>query len=173
MDSIDILQIFLTIAPSIIVGLVAYYFFNTYMKNEEGRRRYALRKETAKDSLPHRLQALERMTLFLERIDPGSLLVRIKPSNGNKHDYENMLIATIEKEFEHNLTQQVYVSPKCWNAIRATKNATISLIRKSNMSDKVDSPHKLREVILTELLDKEAPSDTGLAYIKKEARTMW
>lgn len=173
MDSTDILQIFLAIVPSIIVGLVAYYCFNSYMKNEEGRRRYALRKDTQIEAFPHRLQALERMTLFLERIDPGSLLVRVKPTNDNKYDYENILIRSIEKEFEHNLTQQIYVSTSCWNAIRATKNATISIIRKTNMSDKVDSPNKLREVILTDLLDKKAPSTTGLAYIKKEAREMW
>lgn len=120
-----------------------------------------------------RLQAYERMALFLERISPGSLLLRLKPINADKHAYEKQLINTIEQEFEHNLTQQVYISSRCWNAIQASKNATISIIRKSNMSDKVDSPDKLREVILTDLLDKKPPSEAGLAYIKSEVNKLW
>ena len=123
--------------------------------------------------MPQRLQALERMTLFLERINPGSLLIRVKPYNDSKHDYENLLIQQIESEFEHNLAQQIYVSDKCWGAIKATKNATISLIRQTNMSDKVDSPDKLREVILSDLVDRKAPSETGLAFLKNEVKELW
>ena len=113
------------------------------------------------------------MTLFLERINPGSLLIRVKPYNDSKHDYENLLIQQIESEFEHNLAQQIYVSDKCWGAIKATKNATISLIRQTNMSDKVDSPDKLREVILSDLVDRKAPSETGLAFLKNEVKELW
>lgn len=173
MTSITVLQIALAIVPSAIVGLVAYYFFNNFVKNEENRRFHELKRKNQKEILPYRIQALERMTLFLERINPGKLLIRVKPENEDKFAYENILIQSIEQEFEHNLTQQIYMSVECWNAIRTTKNATISLIRKSNMSDRVDSPDKLREVILTNLLDKSAPSETGLAYIKKETRALW
>ncbi len=173
MQDINLLQILLYVLPSLIVGFVAYYFFNSFLKNEEERRYYMLRRENNKTSLPLRLQAMERMTLFLERIDPGSLLVRIKPYNNNKHDYENLLIQHIEQEFEHNLAQQIYISDKCWYAIKATKNSTIALIRKTNMSEKVDSPDKLREVILSELVDKNPPSATGLAYIKQEVKNLW
>lgn len=173
MNATTILQVFLAILPAIVVGLVAYYFFNTFTRNEENRRRYQLRKQTEKELTPHRLQALERMTLFLERISPGRLLLRVKPTGNDKFTYENKLINTIEQEFEHNLAQQIYVSESCWNAIQATKNATITLIRKSNMSESVDTADKLREVILTELLDHTPPSETGLAYVREEAQQMW
>lgn len=173
MSASDIFQLILTLAPAIIVGVGAYYFFNNYLRNEENRRGYELRKENQKETIPYRIQALERMTLYLERIDPGRLLVRVKPNGDDKHDYEKKLIKTIEDEFEHNLAQQIYMSTACWDAIRSTKNATITLIRKANMDDQVDSANKLREVVLSELLDKSAPSATGLAYIKKEAREIW
>lgn len=168
MQDMNVLTLFFSIIPALLVGLVSYYFFSQFFNNEEKRRLYLLRKENQKEALPLRLKAFERMTIFLERIDPGSLMVRVKPYNDNKHDYENLIIKNIEQEFEHNLSQQVYVSQECWNAIRATKNATISLIRKCNMSEKVDSPDKLREVVLSELIDNAAPSATGLAYIKQE-----
>lgn len=173
MEEINFLEILFNLLPAIVVGVICYYFFNSYIANETNRRIFELKKENSKNALPQRLQALERMTLFLERINPGSLLIRIKPYNDNKHDYENLLIQQIEKEFEHNLAQQIYVSEKCWGAIKATKNATISLIRQTNMSDKVDSPDKLRETILSDLIDKKAPSDTGLAFLKNEVKNIW
>lgn len=173
MTSTTILQIFLTIFPSAIVGLVAYYFFGNYMNNEEKRRRHELKQKSLKEMLPHRIQALERMTLYLERIDPGRLLTRVQPTKENKDEYERLLIHTIEQEFEHNLTQQIYLGAKSWEVIKASKNATISLIRKMNMSDQVDSAQKLQEVILTELLNKSSPSSTGLAYLRKEAHSLW
>jgi hypothetical protein len=132
-----------------------------------------LRKESRSEVLPLRLQAFERLVLFLERISPGQLLSRIKPVGENKYDYENLLIASIEQEFEHNLVQQVYVSQKCWDAIRASKNSTISLIRKTAMSDKITSAQKLREVVLTELFERSSPSDTGIAFLKNEIKQLF
>ncbi len=173
MDSTSILNFAMSILPTIVVGYVAYYFFTNYVRNEQDRRIYNLKKQTHKDMLSYRIQALERMTLYLERIDPGRLLVRVKPSGEDKHLYETVLIQAIEQEFEHNLTQQIYLSEECWDAIRATKNATITLIRKINMNEQITSADKFREAVLTELLDKPAPSITGLEYIKKETRDMW
>ncbi|HET8803856.1 MAG TPA: hypothetical protein VFM72_04705, partial [Aequorivita sp.] len=109
--------------PAIVVGVIAYFFFKGHTANEEGRRRYLVQKEAQKQMLPLRLQAYERIVLFLERIDPNKLLVRVKPFSDSKDDYENLLVKNIEQEFEHNLTQQIYVTPECWNLVNAAKNA--------------------------------------------------
>ena len=61
--------------PAIVVGIVAYYFFKGHTANEEGRRRYLIQKEAQNKIIPIRLQAYERITLFLERIDPNKLLM--------------------------------------------------------------------------------------------------
>lgn len=173
MNSSDIIQAFLSILPAVVVGYVAYYFFTSYVRNEQDKRIYQLKQETHKELLPYRIQALERMTLFLERIHPGKLMIRVSPETEDKFEYENALVASIESEFEHNLTQQIYLSAESWEAIRATKNATITLIRRVNMNDKITTANKLREAVLTELIDKPAPSITGLAYIKKETKELW
>lgn len=173
MELEQFLSIFFSILPSVIIGLVAYYFFKMHTANEEGRRRYLIHKEAQKNAMPLRLQAYERMVLFLERINPAKLLIRITPQSSNKHDYEEYLIAQIEQEYEHNLTQQIYISAECWDIITTAKNATIQLIRKSNMSDKVDSANKLREVMLTDLFDKQSPSSIAVAYLKNEVSELW
>ncbi|WP_411895552.1 hypothetical protein [Winogradskyella sp. A2] len=173
MDIDKLLEVALSLLPAIIVAVIAYYFFKQHVENENSRRRFMLQKSMQKEAFPLRLQAYERMVLFLERISPSKLLTRTNPNTSNKEDYESLLIATIEQEFEHNISQQIYVSDECWNVIRGAKNATIQLIRKATMKEKTDTANKLREVVLTELMDKQAPSNTALAFIKEEVGEMW
>ena len=117
MDTSKILEILAYTLPSLITGGVAYLLFNSYFKDQRNTRSWLLQKENQKDSLPLRLQAYERMALFLERINPTKLLIRVAPVSTNKNDYENYIIAQIEQEFEHNLTQQIYLSDDCWTII--------------------------------------------------------
>lgn len=173
MDPNRIIDLFLFAIPSLITGLIAYYFFKEHTKNEDGRRRFLLKKDMQVNSLPTRLQAYERMTLFLERITPSNLLIRVAPTSSNKEDYEALIIQSIEQEFEHNLSQQIYISEKCWNIINAAKNATIQLIRKASLLEKTDTANKLREVILTEMMERRSPSDAALSFLKDEVSDIW
>ena len=173
MELSKLFEILLYAVPALITGLIAYYFFKEHTKNEDGRRRFLLHKDIQVNTLPIRLQAYERMALFCERISPNKLITRVSPVSSNKDSYESLLIATIEQEFEHNLSQQIYLSDECWNIITASKNATIQLIRKASLSDKTDSADKLREVILSEMMEKRAPSDAALSYIKQEVGDLW
>ena len=173
MEISRILDLFLFAIPSLITGVIAYYFFREHTKNEDGRRRFLLKKDLQVNALPLRLQAYERMALFLERITPSKLLIRVTPISSNKNDYESLLIQAIEQEFEHNLSQQIYISDKCWSIVTTAKNATIQLIRKANMLEKTDTANKLREVVLTEMMERNSPSDTALSYIKNEVSELW
>ena len=170
METSKILEILAYTLPSIITGGVAYFLFNSYFNDQQNTRRWLLQKENQKDALPLRLQAFERLALFLERINPTNLLIRIKPISDNKYDYENFVIAQIEQEFEHNLTQQIYISNACWTIIITAKNATIQMLRATNMSEKITNADKLRETILNDLMDKQAPSVAALAYLKNEVK---
>lgn len=113
------------------------------------------------------------MALFCERISPNKLIIRVQPTSSDKNSYESLLIANIEQEFEHNLSQQIYITDECWNIITAAKNATIQLIRKAGLLEKTNSADKLREVVLTEMMEKRAPSDAALSFIKKEVGDLW
>ena len=167
-----IFQLFAYLLPAVVAGAIAFYFFRLHTRNEEGRRRFLLHKDSQKNAMPIRLQAYERMALFLERIAIPSLVVRVAPKSADKNDYENLLIKTIENEFDHNLSQQIYMSDECWNIIKAAKSATIQMIRKAGMSE-TDSADKLREDILTQTMDKASPSATALSFVKKEIGQLW
>ncbi|MEC7265048.1 MAG: hypothetical protein VXW38_15010 [Bacteroidota bacterium] len=172
MSGDQILQLFAYLMPAVVTGAVAFYFFRLHTRNEDGRRRFLLHKDSQKDTLPVRLQAYERMALFLERIALNSLVVRVAPKTKSKNDYENLLIQQIETEFEHNLSQQIYMTDECWNIIKTAKNATIQIIRSAGMSQ-TDSPDKLREDILNQTMEKQSPSQTALAFVKKEVSELW
>ena len=173
MDAERIIDLFLFAIPSLITGIIAYYFFKEHTKNEDGRRRYLLKKDLQITALPVRMQAYERLTLFLERISPSKLMIRVSPISSNKEDYESLLIQNIEQELEHNLSQQLYVSEKCWNIISAAKNATIQLIRKASLLEKTDTANKLREVVLTEMMERRAPSDAAISFLKEEINELF
>ncbi|MDD3721178.1 MAG: hypothetical protein PHW92_01640 [Lutibacter sp.] len=158
--------------PSIVTGIVAYYFFLAHTNNEERKMRLSLLRENQKQSLPIKLQAYERMALFLERINPSKLVLRITSVNNDINAYSQSLINTIEQEFEHNLTQQIYISEKCWSVIMAAKNTTILIIQKAGEEEPVNNVQELREAIIKRILNSSAPSTTALAFIKEEVRNL-
>ena len=172
MNGENVLQFFGYLLPAVVTGMVAFYFFRLHTRNEEGRRRFLLHKDSQKETLPIRLQAYERMALFLERIAINNLVVRVAPKGQDKSSYENLLIKQIESEFEHNLSQQIYMSDECWNIIKAAKNATIQAIRSAGMSQS-ETADKLREDILNQRMEKQSPSATALAFVKKEITELW
>jgi len=164
----DIFEILKYTLPSIVSGVVALYFFKEFAKSDANMQNFLQLKEDKRYSKTLRLQAYERMTLFLERIAPANLVVRIKAQNDSKQAYEYSLIHTIEKEYEHNLTQQIYISEECWSVISTAKNAIIQLIIDASKDANVTSANALREAIIKKVMKKQAPSDTALAFVKEE-----
>ncbi|APG60022.1 hypothetical protein [Christiangramia salexigens] len=172
MNQTEILNLLYGILPALIVGAVAFYFFHTYSKTEENRRRFLILRENQKTALPIRLQAYERMALFLERISPGKILFRVQPNSEDHKSYANLLIANIDQEFEHNIAQQIYVSNECWDYVKTAKNATITLIRKAAAKEEVSNTEEYKELILKSLMERQAPTDAALSFIKKEVRSL-
>lgn len=171
MDLDRIIELLSYTIPSVVTGFVAYYFFVNHTKNEERKLKLSLLKENQKLSLPVRLQAYERMTLYLERINPTNLIVRIPSVNNDKKAYALSIVNTIEQEFEHNLSQQIYISDECWNVIKASKNATIQMLNKTASIETVTNAQEFKEEILKIILNSSSPSTTGLSYIKNEVKS--
>ncbi|WP_278035606.1 hypothetical protein [Flavobacterium nitratireducens] len=173
MDTTKIIEILAYTIPSLITGGVAYFLFQSHFKDQQKTRLWLIQRENQKMALPLRLQAYERMTLFMERIHPSQLMVRINPISTNKNDYENYIIAHIEQEFEHNIAQQIYISDKCWTVILTAKNATVQMIRNAAKNEKVTNADELRTFVISELIEKTSPSTTALSFIKNEVAELW
>jgi hypothetical protein len=168
MNTDKFLELLMYTVPSLITGGVAYYLFATYFKDQQNTRRWLLQKENQKHSLPLRLQAYERLALLLERINPSKLLIRVAPLNEDKVAYQNLLIHHIEQEYEHNITQQVYVTDDLWTMLLTAKNTIIQNIRKTTLDETVTNADQLREKILSNLLEGQTPTSIALSYLKNE-----
>lgn len=156
--------------PSIVTGLVAYYFFLNHTRSEAKRMKIELLKEQQKTALPLKLQAYERMILFLERISPAKLLLRVSPLDENLALYSNQLLQHIEQEFEHNLAQQIYLSDESWNAIITAKNEIAHLIKNTADLDEVKNAQELRELILKKDIAKGSSTQTSISILKDDVK---
>lgn len=158
--------------PSIFLLILCYMMLTNFMENEEKRRSYFLKKETQKSALPIRLQAYERLSLFLERITPDRLLVRMHSQGLNAKQYQTLLVETIRQEFEHNLSQQIYVSEEAWKLVVDAKSATVGIINNiANEFSEKDDGLKLRKTILNRTMAMEQfPTKKALRYLKGEVK---
>ncbi len=159
--------------PAAVTGYATYYFLDRFFKNEEKKQILQARQELQKYSLPVRLQAYERLALFLERISPARLVKTIFPDTKEKQAYVEKLVFQIESEYEHNLSQQIYVTSKCWNIITTSKNATIFFIRNLAQDETILTAFDLQKAILTRAIEKEVPTEMGLEYIRNEVADLF
>lgn len=153
--------------PALVTGVIAFLFFREHTDNENNRRNFILKESIQKESLPIRLQAYERLTLFLERISPQNLLKRVSPISQEVEDYKSLLIQTVEQEYEHNLSQQIYVSDPCWRIVSAAKNSTIQTIVSFKNKD-VNTANDIRPLLLDILLNNEVTAEMALNFLNEE-----
>jgi len=121
----DILKITL---PSLLMLIMVYFIVGGFFRNNEKRQKLKVIRGNQKLITPVRLQAYERLVLLLERISPDSLVMRADYPAKTCKQLHSELLQTIRAEFEHNLSQQLYVSTEAWNSVRSAKNYSIALI---------------------------------------------
>ena len=161
------------ILPAGLVLYAMYLTMRTFVSKQFAEKQFDLKAETARTLLPIRLQAYERMTLFLERISPNNLLLRTNGQAVNVLDFQQLLLAEIRDEFNHNLSQQVYMSHEAWDHIRKAFNQVMTLINASTQSLPADAPavelsKKVFEIIIQQQID---PTAEALRYLKDEVQS--
>ncbi|WP_029489695.1 hypothetical protein [Aquimarina agarivorans] len=170
---IDIYLVILVIIPAIVVALVCFYSIQSMLKKELMKQKYNLLKSTQKETLPLKLQAYERFTLLLDRISLDKLLVRVSPNGEDKNGYKNLLIATIEQEFEHNLTQQIYISEECWKTILTAKNTVISQLHTLSVKEGVDNAAIYRNEGIAQFPSSTSPTNIAQAFVRSEVSLLF
>ncbi|OFY66547.1 MAG: hypothetical protein A3H98_00205 [Bacteroidetes bacterium RIFCSPLOWO2_02_FULL_36_8] len=158
------------IIPSLIVLATALVMIKTFLSREKEKEKNEIKTLNQKVILPLRLQAYERVCLFLERISPNVLLHRVNNSTYHAVELQRALLQDIRFEFEHNLSQQVYLSPEAWNLVSQAKEEITKIIILSAQG--LNSNHSNMDLIkaITDrvIKMKEVPTLIALNYIKKE-----
>lgn len=165
----DLLKIIL---PALIVAGSIFYLIQQYLDKEQQRRLIEMRMQTSRETLPLRLQAYERVTLLLERITPNNLLVRLSSSGQTAPEYHRLLVTEIRAEFEHNLSQQLYMSPDVWDQIRQAKETILTMVNKAYQT--LPTPQQARgtdlakRILETLIADEVDPTAQALNSVKRE-----
>lgn len=156
--------------PALIVFMTAYFLLRDMLENDKRRREFEFRVLHAREMNPIKLQAYERLTLFLERISPDSMLLRHSPIDLTVSQYQKILLTTIRQEYEHNISQQIYVSTILWETIRGAKERLITLINTSAEElDPNDPGYELSKKIFGHYQEAEHnPVSLALSDLKKE-----
>jgi len=158
--------IVLALLPGILVAVLAYVLIEKFLNNENLRRKIEVQKIATTQITPQRLAAYERMALFLERIKPTALARRISAQSTAKN-YEVLLIQTIQSEWEHNLSQQIYINPETWKIIYSAKNATQNFIRECVMDVGPEATaQELQEQIIQKSISDNIPSNGALLKLQ-------
>ena len=133
-----LLLIFAVLATLAVAGGLFYLLVKRYFDNRQKEQLLQMkldeRRETLKVVTPIRLQAYERMALFLERIAPSSLVLRCYQPGMDLRLLQGVMTKNIRDEWEHNLSQQVYLSPTLWARIREAKDETVNLVNSAAVS---------------------------------------
>lgn len=142
-----------------------------FLDNETQKNAEARKIENAKITMPLRIQAYERLVLLLERIKPESLLLRVQSPNMTAGLLHQELLITIRAEFEHNLSQQIYVSQAAWDSVKAAKDSLIRLINEEAVNIATGAPATaLSEAIIKATVSQQtSPIANALSVLKKDA----
>ena len=117
--------------PSLVLFFTVRLVVMAYINNEEKKREERKTAGNSQITLPLRLQAFERLILLLERITPSQVINRALQPGMTTYHFQLMLVQNIREEFEHNVAQQIYVSPAGWVMMKSAKEEIIRLINTS------------------------------------------
>ncbi len=166
----EILEILKYTLPALIVFFTAYFPVRFFIKDERDRRRHEIKLMNQKNITPIRLQAYERIVLLLERISPESLIMRLNEPRSPASKLQSDMLSAIRAEFDHNLSQQIYVSNQAWEVVKTTKSNIIKIINTEASKLKPEATsYELSKRILDALMKaNKSPNRAAIEYIKKE-----
>jgi hypothetical protein len=165
-----ILEMLKYILPAGIVFLTVHFLLKNFFENEYQRRSLSLKAENIKLVTPIKLQAYERLVILMERMTPNSLIFRITKPGISASQLKLDLIADIQSEFNHNVSQQIYVSPQTWQMVRIAKEETINII---NIAYSQLGPNAvgidLSKAVFEMMIQMESiPTQKALDFLRKE-----
>ncbi len=176
MDSLALfLDVLKYVLPAVVVFLVGYFTLKKMLDNYYEQKMLEFRQQNRSSMVPIKIQAYERLTIYLDRINPSNMLLRLNQPGIPAAAFKATLIATVNEEYGHNLAQQLYVSPQSWKLIKLVKERVIELINNSYATlDKTATSVDLSKAILEEMIRREeVPTDMAIDFLKKEFKLIF
>ncbi|MBB5441348.1 hypothetical protein HDC92_005056 [Pedobacter sp. AK017] len=174
------LQKFLTDAAVLIIGGVAtvsagYYLIRDDIRNYFRLKFAAQKKEENPQLLSLRLQAHERLIVFIERINPSNLFIRLHQQGISVQELQATILNEIRAEYQHNVTQQLYISSATWNVVKQLKDDTIAMVNNGveNLSPDATGVDLSRKILQHMTGIENNPYDLTLDLIKNDIHLLF
>ncbi len=161
--------------PLILTLIFAYMMQRLYLRSELKRKKLKNESELGETALRMRLQAMERMVLFLERIDPLTLVSELYQPGIITSDLQLAAIKQANKEYFHNMTQQLYIEPEVWQKVRDAKEESLAMINEaaSQLSPTTNGKALMHEIAnLVGGYDGTLPNEEAIQDIQKSVQRM-
>jgi hypothetical protein len=157
------------------VLLMAYFFLRKTGEKEIRQLQIELKKDRQKHFLPMRVEAYQRAVLFLERIHPSSIVMRLHNPALPAKMLQAELLKSIREEYDHNVSQQLFISPQAWEMVRNSKEEIIKLMNVAGnqmdlSSTGTDFAAKIFEIVAEV---GQLPSEITVGYLKKELQELF
>ena len=171
----NIVDILFFLAPAVLIFFTAFFLIKRFLDNQYKLKLIEAKLMVQKDMMPLRLQAYERLTLFLERISPNNLFARVYQPGFTARDFHIELLSNIRSEFEHNVTQQIYVSSEAWDKVKTAKEEIVKMINTSASAiDPNAKGAELSRTVLEEMMKEETNvSQKAIDFLKSELRQLY
>lgn len=175
----DITAYLLDIVKYFIAGIgvvsATYYILKPHLDRTDQIQLLELRKSVSNQTLPLRLQAYERVVLFVERINPANMLIRLGGTDYTASELHSMVVNDIREEYQHNVTQQVYVSSRAWGILRRVKDDTMSIVTNAikGLPEDATGMDLSRTVLMHLSKLEDNPYDIALAMIRKDLEELF
>jgi hypothetical protein len=170
----DVTQFFLDVLKYTLSGLMvffaAYFLLKSHFDTYYNLKELEYKTIIIKDMLPLKLQAYERMILFVERINPTSLMLRVHSSGMSAREIQNLILSEVRAEYQHNISQQLYVSKGAWDIIKRVKDDTLGMVNQAtNNLPPEASAVELSKIIFARLEElDDNPYDLALMVLKND-----
>ena len=160
------------IIPAAIVLYGMYLTVKSFTAKELEKTLLELRMKNRDTVLPIRLQAYERICLFLERISPNNLVIRLNDASYNAKGFQQILLAEIRNEYNHNLSQQVYMSDNAWMYVKNAKEEVIAVVNQAGegLPENAKGIELARRIFEKMSEKQEDPVAVALTQVKDEIR---
>ncbi len=167
------LEIIKYILPSLVILAVVYIMLRLFFKGEHAKQSAELKLQNRKTIAPLQLQAYERVVLFLERITPANLITREFRPEMKAAEFRADLLKTIRQEYEHNMSQQLYVSSSGWEMVKNAKEGMIRIINEagSRLKEDANAADLSEKIFELYLKQNKVLTDVALEQIKEEMRS--
>jgi hypothetical protein len=160
--------------PALCVLLATWLVMRHFYKSEADKRLWELKRASQKEVSPVRLRAYERLTLLLERTTPEHMLLELNLGEMTILQVQQHLMRTIRVEYEHNASQQVYVSAEVWAMIQNAKEQTVAFVNSiaQQLPPESTALDYAKMLITAYATNGDTPNELALQALKKEAQTL-